>query len=258
MSIYSITEDSSTRDTFNYQRLNKFNRFYLLKNNFSSKMQLSNPAIINSRNKYSKGIFDIIPKTPTKASKGKSQICQNSHKKMNLKRRSYKHLNTVRIKKKFSPDILEAQLISKPKKVKKKRMIKDFPNINTFLANKIKTKSFHLNAFELLNVNNSRLLTSMLSKNKPKINNGGSFRDSIIKNKFIKKNGSIVNSMKLLIHNSNKSNKKSEMNKINKFKRSLINEKRESLREYNKFMYDLNVNLSKSKSKSKPKTNFFL
>ena len=137
-------------------------------------------------------------------------------------------------------------------------MIKDFPNINTFLGNKIKTKSFPLNAFELLNITNSRLLTSMLGKNKPIINNGGSFRESLIRSKLIKKNGSIVNSMKMLIQSSNKSSKKSAMNKINKFKRSLINEKRESLREYNKFMYDLNVNLSKSKSKSKPKTNFFL
>ena len=253
-----MTEDNSTRDTFNYEGLNKFNRFYLLKNNFSTKIQLSNPAMINSRNKFSKNIFDIIPKTPTKTSKAKSQIYQKSQKKVNLKRRSYKNLNTVRIKKKFSPDILEAQLISKPKKVKKKRMIKDFPNINTFLGNKIKTKSFPLNAFELLNITNSRLLTSMLGKNKPIINNGGSFRESLIRSKLIKKNGSIVNSMKMLIQNTNKSNKKSEMNKINKFKRSLINEKRESLREYNKFMYDLNVNLSKSKSKSKPKTNFFL
>ena len=123
------------------------------------------------------------------------------------------------------------------------------------MGNKIKTKT--LNTFELLNINNSRFLTSMLSNNKPLIN-GGNIRDILIRNKINNKNDSIAHSMKMLIQSSNKSSKKSAMNKINKFKRSLINDKRENLHEYNKFMYDLNINLSKSKSKSKPKRNFFL
>ena len=255
MSIYSITEDSTARDTFNIQRLNKFNRFYLLKNNFSCKLHLLNPAITNSRNKHCRGIFDIIPLTPTKVSKTQSQIFNSNQKKINSTRRTYRNLNSARIKKKFNPDILDTQFISKPKKIKKKKITIEIPKCNTFLGNKIKTKTF--NAFELLNINNSRFLTSMLSNNKSLIN-GGNIRDILTRNKINNKNDSIAHSMKMLIQSTNRSSKKSAMNKINKFKRSLINDKRENLHEYNKFMYDLNINLSKSKSKSKPKRNFFL
>ena len=101
MSIYSITEDSTARDTFNIQRLNKFNRFYLLKNNFSCKLHLLNPAITNSLNRHCRGIFDIIPLTPTKVSKTQSQIYNTNQKIINSTRRTYKNLNSARIKKKI-------------------------------------------------------------------------------------------------------------------------------------------------------------
>ena len=162
--------------------------------------------------------------------------------------------NSKKIKNKFNPDLLDTQYISQPKKRNKKINI-DIPSRNTFLGNKIKTQTLNLNTFNYINGNKYKIISSSFFK-KPIINKH--FIDIQIKNKLCrKKNDSICESMKRLIEKAHKSCKKANAAMINQFEKRLIYDKRENLKEYNKFMNELTTNLNISKSKSKiNKLNF--
>lgn len=265
MSIYSITENSIIRpspsDYLNFQRLTKFNKFYLSKNNFSCKFHSIYPSSNTSQNSKKNIVLLDTTLSPIRMTKAKYQIYLSNSKHLNSSKKIYKKYfnisnNSARIKTQFNPDILDAQFISKPKKLKKKKISIDVPRYNTFLNNKIKTKSLHLTKFDLINGNVYNLVTSTLM-NKPVINK--SIRDIQIKSRINNNynNDPISHSMKMLIERSNKSNKKAAAFMINKFKQKLIYEKKENLNEYNKFMSELKANLSRSKSKSRPKKKFF-
>ena len=63
--------------------------------------------------------------------------------------------------------------------------------------------------------------------------------------------------MKRLIEKANNSCKKANAIMINQFEKRLIYDKKENIKEYNKFMNELTTNLNISKSKSKiNKLNF--
>ena len=62
--------------------------------------------------------------------------------------------------------------------------------------------------------------------------------------------------MNLLIERAKKSSKKAATYMIKKFEQKLIYDKRENIKEYNKFMNALQTNLNKSKSKSKISKRF--
>lgn len=265
MSMYSITENNypfnpKSSNYLNFQKLAKLNKFYNTKSNFSSKF---NPLYITSNKEQNRQNIFIsdAPFTPIKMAKTKSLINLSNTKYLNSTTKTYKNLShltniTNKIKNKFNPDILDTQFISKPKKLKKKKISIDVPRYNTFLNNKIKTKSLHLTKFDLINGNVYNLVTSTLM-NKPVINK--SIREIEIKSRINNNynNDPISHSMKVLIERSNKSNKKAAAFMINKFKQKLIYEKKENLNEYNKFMSELKANLSRSKSKSRPKKKFF-
>ena len=261
MSIYSITENSiikpSPSDYLNFQRLTKFNKFYLSKNNFSSKFHQIYPSSNNNKNNKKNIVLLDTTLSPIKMTKAKSQIYLNNSRHLNSSRKIYKKYfnvsnNSARIKTQFNPDILDAHFISKPKKLKKKKINIDVPIYNTFLSKKIKNKSLRLNTYDLININNSKFITSMFM-NKPIVYR--SIKDIQVK-KIINynKNDSVSNSMKNLIEKNTKGNNKNSVDfMVNKFKKRLIYDKKENLKEYNKFMFDLRTNLSKSKSKN----NFF-
>ena len=261
MSIYSITENSIIRpspsDYLNFQRLTKFNKFYLSKNNFSCKFHSIYPSSNTSQNSKKNIVLLDTTLSPIRMTKAKYQIYLSNSKHLNSSKKIYKKYfnisnNSARIKTQFNPDILDAQFISKPKKLKKKKIKIEIPIYNTFLNNKIKNKSLRLNTYDLININNSKLITSMFM-NKPIVYR--SFKDIQVK-KIINhnKNDSVSNSMKNLIEKNTKGNNKNSVDfMINKFKKRLIYDKKENLKEYNKFMFDLRTNLSKSKSKN----NFF-
>ena len=235
MSFYSITESNiyrpSSSDYLKYQKLSNFNKFYLSNNNFPCKYLFKSLSIKNNlpnkKNLFKSENF----LTPNKINKTKSQHFFN---------------NTTKVKKKFNPDILDTEFISQPKKQKKITHNLDMLNYNSFLNTKLKLESIHLNIIDYINGNKHNLLRTTYCK-KP-----------TIKHKFnFKKKDSISDSMNLLIERVNKRNKKAESYMIKTFDKKLLYDKRENLKEYNKFINILQTNLNKSKSKSKIKRFFY-
>ena len=169
--------------------------------------------------------------TPIKVNKTKSHNCLN---------------NTTKIKNKFNPDILDSEFIFQPKKQRKIKNILPMPKYNSFLYKKSKSDSINLNLFDYLNGNKKNLLRAKYCK-----------RPIIEKKIFLKKKDSISDSMNLLIERVNRSNKKAASYMIQNFDKRLIFDKRENLKEYNKFMNALQTNLNKSKSKSNINYRFF-
>ena len=262
MSFYSITESNlykpTTCDYLNYTKLSKFNKFYLTNKNFSNKHSIKSPLIKNPDNKRKLFTYDN-PITPIKINKQKSQIILSNSRHLSSKAKSYKDINnssynSTKIKRNFNPDILGTEYISLPKKQKKRKCNLDIPKYNTFLAKKIKKKSLYLNTFDYISGKNYKFLSTTYF-NKPIINK--SIKDIKIRNKFsYNKKDSISDSMNLLIERAKKSSKKAATYMIKKFEQKLIYDKRENIKEYNKFMNALQANLNKSKSKSKISKRF--
>lgn len=236
-----------------FQKLTKFNKFYLSKNNFSCKAYQLNPASIKKYN-YKNNSESKNHQTSLKMTKVDSLTNMSSSKYLNTTTNSKSYKNThnksnfasPKIIKKFNPDILDTQYISFPKKIRKKIKL-DIPKCNTFLSNKIKKRPLNLNIFDYINGTINLNITPRLI-NKPFFHQ--SIRDIRIKNKMASKgNNTISYSMKLLINRENKSCKRPEKNML-KFKQRLRFDKRENLNEYNEFMNSLRSSLSRSKSKS--------
>ena len=258
MSLYS-TEDSNkfkspSSNYAKYQKLSQFNKFYLSRNGFSSKLNSKN---IQTNNSFLKASLSELTKhiTPMKIPRTKIKFYYINSSFGGKKIHSYKNLtNSIiisdKIKNKYNPDILNTEFFSKPKKHIKKINKIDNIKYNSFLYKKTKTKFIRLNTFDYKNGNNCRILNYTYDE-KLKINK--SIRDIQIKNKLcckINDNG-LSHSMKILMGKANKSSKKVAAFMIKKFDKRLVYDKRENLKEYNKFMNDLKINLNLSKSKSK-------
>ena len=229
MSFYSITENNvykpSSSDYLKYQKTN-CNKFYDSSNNFSCKYSLKSLSIKNplpnKKNLFKSETF----LTPNKIKKKKSQNFLN---------------NTTKIRNKFNPDILNTEYIAQPKKQKKITNILDLSIYNSFLYKNLKLEPFHLN----INGNKYNLLRAPYCK-KPTIN----------KNIYIKKKDSISDTMNILLKRANKSSKKAKTYMLN-FDKKLFYDKRENLKEYNKFINILQTNLNRSKSKTKINRFFY-
>ena len=258
MSINLMTQSNinniSSSGCFKHTKLSKFNKFYLSSNNFSFKKEslIKSPSLKNN-------LFNSITHmTPFKLIRTKTQTNLINSKYLNSTSKSNKIIynswyNSKKIKNKFNPEILETQYISRPKKRNKKINI-NIPSRNTFLCNK-KTKTLNLNTFNYINDNKYKIISSSFFK-KPIFNKH--LIDIKIKNKlYRKKNDSICESMKRLIEKANKSSKKANSIMINQFEKKLIYDKRENLKEYDKFMNELTTNLNLSKSKLKINKIYF-
>ena len=256
MSLYSLTENNTPKlisnNHWNYGTITKFNKFYYSKPDISFKYNPMSQSLIKNQNK----VKSVIPATPIRISKAKSQIFKTNSNYPNSTSQYLKKIsNLSKINKKYSPDILNTLFISKPKKLKKKKISLEIKKYNSFLNDKIKTKTLHLNTFNLINGNNYNIVTSSFM-NKPII------KRSIKDIKIYKRNNNINNdsisySMKKLIEKCDKSSKKAKAYMMTQYNQRIFIDKKENLKEYNKFMKELSLNLSKSKSKSKPKKNFF-
>lgn len=256
MSIYSITENniynSSTNNYLKYSQLSKFKNFYHFNDNYITKNSIRPSSIKkppNSRKlfNYNNRINNITTLNSSRFlnSKSKSKSYKDIYNSTHLSKK---------IKNKFNPDILRTEYISLPKKQKTILKQLDIPKFNTFLAQKLKMNS-HLNYFNCINRNNN-FIASICCK-KPTLNK--SIGDIKIRNKFFdnQKKDSMSGLMNLLIQRANKSNKKEAPYMIKIFEKKLIYDKRENLKEYNKFMTTLQSNLIKSKSKLNNTTFFY-
>ena len=236
MSFYSITESHvhkpSSNDYLKYQKLSKFNKFYLSNNTFPCKYSLKSLSINNPLPKKKNVYKSTTFLSPNKLNRAKSQNFLN---------------NATKIKNIFNPDILDTKFISQPKKKKKITHNLEMPNYNSFLYKKIKLEPFHSNIIEYINGNKHNLLRKAYCK-KPTIKNN---------NFYFKKKDSISDSINLLIERAHRSSKKAESYMINNFDKRLLYDKRENLKEYNQFINILQTNLNKSKSKSKIKRFFY-
>lgn len=250
----SNTNNISSCDYLKYKKLTKFNKFYLSSNNlFKNEPLIKSPSNINHL------FITRNPMTPFKLTRTTTQSNLANSVYLNSTLKSNKTIynssfNSNKIKNKFNPDLLDTQYISLSKKRNKKISL-DIPSRNTFLGNKIKTKTLNLNTFNYINGNKYKIISSSFFKN-PIINKH--IIDIKIKNKLCrKKNDSNCEPMKRLIEKANKSCKKANAIMINKFEKRFIYDKRENLKEYNNFMNELTTNLNLSKSKSKiNKLNF--
>ena len=247
MSIYSTTTESNINkpilnDELNYQKLQKFNKFYLTNNNFSCKDKSKIAPTTNVDNMF---IMDIplTPRTTLAKTNIKNTHSRNysTHKSL-TKYKTYNNYN--RMKKMFNPDILEGQYISKPKKKKIKNSRIEMPKYNTFLGSKIKGKS--------LGVKIANCITGNLSKfiipdnyNKSFINKSIAYLR--VKEKIRYKKIDDFRGSKLL---AEKKRKKAMNSLLNQFKQKLNYDKRENLNEYNKFMSSLKINLNLAKYKN--------
>ncbi len=248
MSTYSTTTESNINkpilnDDLNYQKLQKFNKFYLTNSNFSCKTKAS----ITTTSKIEKMNNINIPFTP-KAALAKINInnvhSRNlSNQKALIKYKTYNNYN--KMKNLFNPDILDAEYISKPKKIKKKKCRIEMPIYNTFLGNKIKGKSLGLKIRNCIEGNLSKFIIPR-NYNKSFINK--SISNIKVKNKIIYKKNDTFREMKSTME---KKHRKTMDNILRKFEQKLNYDKRENLNEYNKFMNTLRINLNLSKYKNK-------
>ena len=250
MSLYSLTENNIHKNTssdyldFN-TRQNKFNSTYYFPRKFCQK-SFSQIRITSPRNPSITKNYFLTPKRKT-----------NMYKITNIK--SYKDLKNLskavkKIKNKFNPEILVTEYISQPKRKRqrnKKITNLDIPQYNTFLGNKEKTKSFNFKTFNIINgnINESSTLSYCNRSNVNKLREVKNFK--LINKLNYKKTDYLSESIKLLIERANKNSKKATDKARNQFKQRLINDKRENLKEYNKYMTVLQLSLNKSKSKTK-------
>ena len=250
MSLYSLTENNIHKNTssdyldFN-TRQNKFNSTYYFPRKFCQK-SFSQIRITSPRNPSITKNYFLTPKRKT-----------NMYKITNIK--SYKDLKNLskavkKIKNKFNPEILVTEYISQPKRKRqrnKKITNLDIPQYNTFLGNKEKTKSFNFKTFNIINgnINESSTLSYCNRSNVNKLREVKNFK--LINKLNYKKTDYLSESIKLLIERANKNSKKATDKARNQFKQRLINDKRENLKEYNKYMNVLQQSLNKSKSKTK-------
>ena len=260
MSLYTLTEYNIPKHlsylNWNCGKLNKFNKLYDSKTNISCKNNNKNKSLIKKQTKQII-IKPVNPQTHIKKAKTKSLIFPSNTQYLSSTIQSYylsnKDSNSSKIKNKFNPDILDTQLISKPQKLKKKRISLDINKYKTFLKEKTRNNSLYLNTFNYINGNYNKSVTSTFM-NKPIICRN--IRDIKRKRNENKINYSLNRSMKTLIEKFDKSSKKAKAYMMTQYEQRLYLDKKVNLKEYNNFMKELQKNLSKSKSKSKPKKNF--
>ena len=239
MSLYSLTENNIHKNTssdyldFN-TRQNKFNSTYYFPRKFSQK-SFSQIRVPTRQNPSITENYFLTPKRNIKSK-------TNLYKITNI--RSYKDFKSLskavtKIKNKFNPEILVTEYISQPKRKRqrnKKITNLDIPQYNTFLGNKEKTKSFNFKTFNIINgnINESSTLSYCNRSNVNRLRDVKNFK--LINKLNYKKINYISESIKLLIERANKNNKRAADKTRNQFKQRLINDKRENLKEYNKYM----------------------
>ena len=130
MSIYSTTTESNINkpmlnDDLNYKKLQKFNKFYLTKNIFSSKDKTN---LVTPRN-LDKLFNKDIPMTPrtslVKTNINNIHSRNYSNQKTLTKYKTYNNYN--RMIRLFNPEILDGQYVSQPKKNKNKHWKIEIP-----------------------------------------------------------------------------------------------------------------------------------
>ena len=242
MSTFSTTTDSNIikpllNEDLNYQKLQKFNKFYLSNSNFIKKTKAKIPLSNNLEN-----ILNIdMPLNPSSSSNIHSRNI-NTHKAL-TKYKTYNNYN--KIKNIFNPEILEGQFISKPKKMKKNKCRLEMPKYNTFLGSKIKGKPLGLKIRNCITGNLSKFI---IPKNYNRIPINKSISDIKVKDKIVYKRNDSFIEKQLSIE---KKHRKKVYNALSKFKQKLIIDKRENLNEYNRFMNTLKINLEMIKLRNK-------
>ena len=248
MSTFSTTTDSNIikpllNEDLNYQKLQKFNKFYLSNSNFITKTKTKIPLSNNIEN-----VLNIdIPFTPSSSS-SKNNINKihsrniNTHKAL-TKYKTYNNYN--KIKNIFNPEILEGQFISKPKKIKKNNCRLEMPKYNTFLGSKIKGKPLGLKISNCITGNLSKFI---MPKNYNRIPINKSISDIKVKDKIVYKRNDSFREKQISMENKHR---KIIYNVLNKFKQKLNFDKRENLNEYNRFMNTLKINLNVTKLRNK-------
>ena len=250
MSTFSTTTDSNIikpllNEDLNYQKLQKFNKFYLSNSNFTTKTKAKIPLSNNIEN-----ILNIdMPFTPC-SSLSKNNINNNNIHSRNIntpkaltKYKTYNNYN--KIKNIFNPEILEGQFISKPKKTKKNNCRLEMPKYNTFLGSKIKGKSLGLKINNCITGNFSKFI---IPKNYNRIPINKSISDIKVKDKINYKRNQSFKEKQMSME---KKHRKIVYNMLSKFKQKLIFDKRENLNEYNRFMNTLKINLNVTKLRNK-------
>lgn len=250
MSIYSTTTESNINkpilnDDLNYQKLQKFNKFYLTNSNFSCKAK---NKISSSKNVDN--IFSMeIPLTP-RTSLAKTNINNIRSRNYNNQKTltKYKTFNNYdKMKKMFNPDILDGHYISQPKKTGKKHCRLEMPKYNTFLGSKIKEKSLGIKIANCITGNLSKFI---IPKNYYKSFINKSISNIKIQDKIKYKRNDSFRESKLI---AEKKHRKTVSDLLIKFKQKLNHEKRENLHEYNSFMNSLKINLNLTKYKDSNK-----
>ena len=247
MSIYSTTTESNIfksalNDDLNYQKLQKFNKFYLTKNIFSAKNKTKLMTPRNVDNIFNKD----IPMTP-RTSLVKTNINNihsrnySSHKTL-TKYKTYNNYNKmIRL---FNPEILDGQYISQPKKNKIKKCKIEMPKYQTFLNNKVKGKPLGLKISNCITGNLSKFIIPDKYNN---LYSNKSISNMNIKDKIKYKRNDVFKNAKNIL---DKKHRKTVTNLLIKFKQKLNYDKRENLNEYNRFMSALKINLNITKSRN--------
>ena len=247
MSIYSTTTESNIyksalNDDLNYQKLQKFNKFYLTKNIFSAKNKTKLMTPRNVDNIFNKE----IPMTP-RTSLVKTNINNihsrnySSHKTL-TKYKTYNNYNKmIRL---FNPEILDGKYISQPKKNKIKKSKIEMPKYQTFLNNKVKGKPLGLKICNCITGNLSKFIIPDKYNN---LYSNKSISNMNIKDKIKYKRNDVFKNAKNIL---DKKHRKTVTNLLIKFKQKLNYDKRENLNEYNRFMSALKINLNITKSRN--------
>ena len=247
MSIYSTTTESNIyksalNDDLNYQKLQKFNKFYLTKNIFSEKNKTKLMTPRNVDNIFNKE----IPMTP-RTSLVKTNINNihsrnySSHKTL-TKYKTYNNYNKmIRL---FNPEILDGQYISQPKKNKIKKSKIEMPKYQTFLNNKVKGKPLGLKISNCITGNLSKFIIPDKYNN---LYSNKSISNMNVKDKIKYKRNDVFKNAKNIL---DKKHRKTVTNLLIKFKQKLNYDKRENLNEYNRFMSALKINLNITKSRN--------
>ena len=253
MSIYSTTTESNINkpmlnDDLNYKKLQKFNKFYLTKNIFSSKDKTN---LVTPRN-LDKLFNKDIPMTPrtslVKTNINNIHSRNYSNQKTLTKYKTYNNYN--RMIRLFNPEILDGQYVSQPKKNKSKHCKIEIPKYQTFLKNKIKGKPLGLKLSNCITGNLSKFVIPQKYNN---LFSNKSITNLKIKEKIKYKRDDPIKNAKIM---QDKKHRKTVSNLLLKFKHKLNFDKRENLIEYNKFMSSLKINLDMTKSSRNTSNKF--
>ena len=247
MSIYSTTTESNynkpiLNDELNYQKLQKFNKFYLTNSNFSCKDKIKRMPSINMDNILNNDIQNTPRISFLKTNINIIHSRNHSSNKSLTKYKTYNNYN--KMIKMFNPDILDTQYISKPRKIKKRNCRIEIPIYNTFLGNKIKGRSLGLKITNCITGNLSKYI---IPKNYNKSFINKSITNIKVRDKIKYNPNDAFRESKLF---EMKKHRKTMSNLIHKFKQKLNYDKRENLHEYNKFMNTLKINLNLTKYNS--------